>query len=154
MPKSSTATSGQVGNEILSYCTSCKMDLNHIVAAMKGDRVAKVQCLTCKKDHLYRAPKGITEPPKAKKPRKTKDSAEMDTTHIEAEWNKLMAVNKAAAKKYTMKTSFLLGEKIAHTKFGEGVISKLIYPNKLEVMFRTDIKILIHGGQAYIGKRF
>lgn len=154
MPKSSTTTANQTGTETLSYCTSCKMDLNHIVVAMKGDRIAKVQCLTCKKEHLFRAPKGVTEPPKAKKTRKSKDTSQSDATHIEAEWTKLMAVNKVVAKKYTMKTAYLLGEKIAHPKFGEGVISKLIYPNKLEVVFRTDIKVLVHGGQAYLGKRY
>src|ERR1700747_3688973 len=93
------AAAGVVGKEALAYCTSWKMDLNHIVVAMKGDRIAKVQCLTCKKEHVYKAPKGVTEPgatpPGApKKTRKTKKSAEQvaaDTaTSIEAEWQKLM----------------------------------------------------------------
>ena len=51
-----------VASETLAYCTSCKMDLNAVVVAMKGDRIAKVQCLTCKKEHVYKAPKGIDTP--------------------------------------------------------------------------------------------
>ena len=58
----SSAQKNSVGTEALAYCTSCKMDLNHVIVAMKGDRIAKVQCLTCKKEHVYKAPKGVTEP--------------------------------------------------------------------------------------------
>src|SRR6476659_6393563 len=82
-------------NEALAYCTSCKMDLNHVIVAMKGDRIAKVQCLTCKKEHVYRAPKGATEP----QPKATRSSEKAagggDTSHsIEAEWMKLMAAHR------------------------------------------------------------
>ena len=89
------ARSTEVAKETLSYCTSCKMDLNHIVVAMKGDRIAKVQCLTCKKEHVYRAPKGITEPPKAKKSKKkSAEGGEKTDTSIEAEWTKLMETHR------------------------------------------------------------
>jgi hypothetical protein len=58
----------KVSSDVLSYCTSCRMDLNHIVVSMKGDQIAKVECRTCKKTHVYRAPKGITEKtPKAER---------------------------------------------------------------------------------------
>ena len=52
----------------------------------------------------------------------------------------------APTQHYTTKTQFALGDKINHPTFGEGIVGKLIYPNKLEVIFRTDVKILIHGG--------
>ncbi|MCM2278682.1 MAG: hypothetical protein NDJ89_11465 [Oligoflexia bacterium] len=138
-----------VAKETLAYCTSCKMDLNHIVVAMKGDRIAKVQCLTCKKEHVYKAPKGVTEPGKAKPTRKKKETtAEATATSIEAEWEKLMTSHKdAPLKSYTTKGHFILGDKIKHPTFGEGIVGKLIYPNKIEVIFRTDLKILIYGGQ-------
>lgn len=134
-----------VGNEILAYCTSCKMDLNHVIVAMKGDRVAKTQCLTCKKEHAFKAPKGATEP-KAKKKKKS-DSDAPSATSIEAEWQKLMAAHaEHPIKSYSTKGQFLLGDKIAHPSFGDGIVGRLIYPNKLEVIFRTDVKILIHAG--------
>jgi hypothetical protein len=47
---------------------------------------------------------------------------------------------------YSMKGQFALGDKISHPNFGDGIIGKLIYPNKVEVIFRTDVKVLIHGG--------
>lgn len=147
----SDATAAIVGKEALAYCTSCKMDLNSIIVAMKGDRIAKVQCLTCKKDHVYKAPKGVTEPGKATKTSRSKKkeaAAEELTSHsIEAEWTKLMLSHKdAPTKGYSMKGSFGLGDKINHPNFGEGIVGKLIYPNKIEVIFKMDMKVLIHGG--------
>lgn len=146
-----TSTEATTGKETLAYCTACKMDLNHVIVAMKGDRIAKVQCQTCKKEHVYKAPKGVTEPGKAPKSRsKKKESAEEATSHsIEAEWQKLMLTHKdAPTKAYGMKNSFGLGDKIAHPTFGEGIVGKLIYPNKIEVIFQMDLKVLIHGGAA------
>jgi hypothetical protein len=142
------ARTTSVANETLAYCTSCKMDLNSIIVAMKGDRIAKVQCLTCKKEHVYRVPKGASEP-QAKTPKAKKAAAaEEDANHsIEAEWEKLMSAHKdAAVKPYSMKGLFGLGDKLNHPTFGDGIVGKLIYPNKLEVIFRTDVKILIYGG--------
>ncbi len=142
------ARSVSVANETLAYCTSCKMDLNHVVVAMKGDKIAKVQCLTCKKEHVYRSPKGASEPQaKAPKARKTAESAE-DTNHsIEVEWEKLMAAHRELpVKPYSTKGQFGLGDKLNHPTFGDGIVGKLIYPNKLEVIFRTDVKILIYSG--------
>jgi hypothetical protein len=142
-----------VASETLAYCTSCKIDLNHIVVAMKGDRIAKVQCLTCKKEHNYRTPKGLTTPkaPKAKSSRAgSKKSDTADTQHstsIEAEWEKLMHSHRELpSKPYLAKGHFGLGDKINHPSFGDGIVGKLIYPNKLEVIFKTFIKILIHAG--------
>jgi hypothetical protein len=133
-----------VGKDIISYCTSCKMDLNHVIVSLKGDRVAKVQCLTCKKEHAFKVAKGATEP---KKKKAKKEKAEDAGSPIEVEWEKLMLAHKdMPMKTYNMKGNFTLGDKITHPNFGEGIVGKLIYPNKLEVIFRNDVKVLIHAG--------
>lgn len=147
-PSKSSATSSSVAQETLAYCTSCKIDLAHLIVSMKGDKIAKVECKTCKKTHGYKAPKGVTEvAPKKKRASKKSEDGSPSASTIEAEWEKLMASHREAPfKGYTPKTKFLLGDKIKHPSFGEGIVGKLIYPNKLEVIFRTDIKVLIHGG--------
>lgn len=150
---SASTPSSAVGKEVISYCMSCKMDLAHVVVAMKGDRIVKCQCKTCKKEHGFKTPKGITEPPAAKPVKEKKSrkavAAENAENAIELEWEKLMLAHKhAPLKSYTMKGHFLLGDKLNHPNFGEGIVGKLIYPNKVEVIFRTDVKVLIHGGAA------
>ena len=146
----SPASSSAVGKESIAYCTSCKMDLNAVVVAMKGDRIAKVQCLTCKKEHVYKAPKGATEPGKAKKARAAKKAEAEEAANsnaIELEWEKLMSDHRdAPMKKYNTKGQFLLGDKLSHPTFGDGIVGKLIYPNKIEVIFRHDVKVLIYAG--------
>lgn len=147
MPRSGTTA---VGKEALAYCTSCKMDLNHVIVAMKGDRIAKVQCRTCKKDHVYKAPKGVTEPTTApEKLQKAAAKAENSKADhsIQAEWQKLMVTHKnAPLKSYGAKNHFVLGDKINHPSFGHGIVSRLIYPNKIEIIFEHDLKVLIHAG--------
>ncbi len=138
-----------VASETLAYCTTCKMDLNAVIVAMKGDRIAKVQCLTCKKEHAFKTPKGIDTPTaKPKRASKKKEAAAAEVAQsIEAEWEKLMSTHKDAPfKNYSTKGAFILGDKIHHPNFGDGIVGKLIYPNKLEVIFRTDLKILIYAG--------
>src|SRR5262245_28513441 len=45
------------GSEIDAWCTSCRMTLNHRVVAMVEGVAKRVLCLTCNKQHNYRAPK-------------------------------------------------------------------------------------------------
>lgn len=129
------------------------MDLNHTVVAMKGDKIAKVQCRTCKKEHSYKAPKGVSEPEtEAKKHARAEAAATRKAernaaggSSVEVEWRKLMTAHQATPfKTYSAKTAFAIGDKIKHPTFGEGMITKLIHPNKIEVIFMRDIKILIH----------
>ena len=81
------------------------------------------------------------------KPRKTKAAAEPQASPIEAEWNKLMNDHKdAALKTYGAKSKFVLGDKLKHPSFGDGIVGKLIHPNKIEVIFQQEVKVLIHGG--------
>ncbi len=144
------ARTSAVASETLAYCTSCKMDLNHRVVAMKGDKIAKVECLTCRKEHAYKSPKGATEPgAKVSKRKKKSDDDTPKANPIELEWEKLMSDHKdAPIKAYNTKGHFSLGDKLNHPTFGDGIIGKLIYPNKIEVIFRHDLKVLIYGGQA------
>jgi hypothetical protein len=144
-----------VAGEVLAYCMACRMDLAHVVMAMKGDQVIRCQCKTCKKEHNYKAPKGITEPGMAPPPKATTRkrsegaSKAADTVAVDEEWQKVMSqASGVPAKAYSAKTKFQAGEKIAHPMFGEGIVRKPIFPNKIEVLFRNDLKILIHGGTA------
>lgn len=148
MTPPSTTANTNAAKEVISYCTKCKMDLNHVIIAMQGDRIAKVQCRTCKGEHKFKAPTGATEPVKKKRASKAKDKdGAGEPKTIEVEWERLMSAHKDQPfKKYNAKGQFVLGDKLNHPTFGEGIVGKLIYPNKLEVIFKSDIKVLIHAG--------
>jgi len=134
----------KVAKDVVAYCVSCKMDLAHTVVAMDGETVKKVLCNTCKKEHVYRAPKGEAAPTKKKKPvRKTRAKKIVAPDVL---WEKaLEPAQDFPSKLYTFDGSFESGEKIDHKTFGMGLITKLIQPNKMEVIFKEGTKIMIRG---------
>jgi hypothetical protein len=137
-------------SEVLAYCGTCKMDLMAVVVAKVGEKIAKVQCKTCKKERAYKAPKGITEPgaePPAKAPGRKRAAATEapKTVPVEAEWQRLMGESAGKARvKYSPKAKLNLGDVVDHPTFGEGVVMRISYPNKAEIIFKTDMKLLIH----------
>jgi hypothetical protein len=144
-----------VGKELVSYCTRCKMDLGHTIVSMMGGIPARVICRTCKSEHNYKPKKGINEPgsvaPSRGSPgtstRAPRESKAEKTVPVELEWMKQINANTRAAKAYAADQHFLAGDRIAHPVFGEGIIQKQIFPNKVEVLFKMDLKTLIHAAK-------
>ena len=134
----------KVAKDVVAYCVSCKMDLAHTVVAMDGETVKKVLCNTCNKEHVYRAPKGEKAPTNKKKPaRKTRAKKIVAPDVL---WEKaLEPAQNLLSKLYTIDGSFESGVKIDHKTFGLGLITKLIQPNKMEVIFKEGTKIMIRG---------
>lgn len=135
----------KAGEEILSYCTQCKLDLNHVIIAMKGVIIAKVQCLTCKGEHQYHPKKGASSKKKVAGDSELA-SSRLSTQSIAQEWQRLMELNRQQpTHPYSMQKSFGIGDKLQHPQFGEGIVQKVIYPNKVDVLFQETLKTLIHG---------
>lgn len=141
-------------NEILAYCGSCKMDLMATVVAKVGGKIAKVLCNTCKKERAFKPAKGVTEPgatpPAGTKTTKKKSSASAADAApkgvaVEVEWKRLMGESAKAAKvQYSPKAKLNLGDVVEHPSFGSGVVTRIAHPDKAEIIFQSDIKILIH----------
>lgn len=136
-----------VGKEVLSYCNKCKLTLAHMIVAMKdANTIHKVQCKTCKSSHAYKDPSAV----KAKKSvtKKTKKSilggARRSSTSISDLWMEAVNSSSVKSKAYSIKAKFDQGDIIDHPKFGPGVVDKLIDADKIEVIFRHDIKTLMH----------
>lgn len=142
----------RVAEQTLAYCGQCKMDLSATVVAMRGDQVVRVQCRTCRGERAYRAPKGVTDPKMAPPPKTTTRGArtasgERPDHSVGAEWRKEMLAHKdRPANAYGAKNQMGVGDKIAHPTFGEGIVMKMIHPNKAEILFEMDLKVLICGG--------
>ncbi|MBC7385035.1 MAG: hypothetical protein H7301_02595 [Cryobacterium sp.] len=133
------------------------MDLKATVVAMRGDQVVRVQCRTCRGERAFRAPKGVIDPGKAPPPKAVTKGTSKRATRTEtgekvdhsvgAEWRKEMNHRKERPlNTYSPKMMIGIGDRIAHPTFGEGVVLKPIHPNKAEIIFEMDIKVLIVGG--------
>jgi hypothetical protein len=141
-----------VGKELVCFCTRCKMDLGHTIMSMMGGMPARVICRTCKSEHNYKPKKGVKEPGSVAASRGSpgtstrapRESKAEKTVPVELEWMKQLNANSKAIRQYAANEHFLVSDRISHPTFGEGIIQKHIFPNKVEVLFRMDLKILIH----------
>lgn len=153
---STTPSAHSVGKEIVCYCTRCKMDLGHTIMASIGGVPARVICRTCKSEHNYKPKKGISEPGAAAPrstlvrsgtPRSTEKSA-TKSVPVEVEWLKQMNATTKPLRAYAANETFQVGDRIGHPTFGEGIVQKQIFPNKIEILFKMDLKTLIHAPKS------
>jgi hypothetical protein len=134
----------QVAKDVISYCTSCKRNLVHVIVALNGEKIARVLCRSCKKEHAYHPSKGVKEASTKKRTSKTSPVKKAEKT-LKAWQTALEKCNSLPGKVYSLTGLFDDGDKIDHGTFGMGVVNKLIKPNKMEVLFEEGTKILIRG---------
>ncbi len=163
----------KTGGEIDSYCTKCKLDLTHRIIAMVGEQVKKVECKTCGSHHLYRKPKTLRDveadkatpfkrsdgaPAKAAKAAKParartgKTASERGAAAAAREreqtavWEKSIAGQPSSAfQAYRITSVFAGGELIRHSKFGDGVVYRVLDRGKVEVLFQDGPRTMAHG---------
>jgi hypothetical protein len=116
------------------------MILAHTIVAMEGSRIARVQCNTCKGDHVYRAgPPGEGRPASRSSSTATARPTTIVTTYDE----KIRGRELSAAKPYNVKDAYKADELLRHPTFGLGIVLAVRGLQKVEVMFPTDVKILL-----------
>ena len=136
------------GQEIISFCSSCKLDLKHVIVAHKSGNsgpVAKVRCNTCMKIHAFRSNPGTRAADAAAKRKAAGPRVKPTVVPIEVEWQEQMskAENKASLP-YAPTKEFKAGDVIEHPTFGAGFVRLVRDGNKFEVIFQKDVKTLIH----------
>lgn len=137
------------GQDIEAICNKCG-DVWHVVVAMVGDKVAKVQCKECNAYHKYRAPKGAKKAAKAAT--KKKSTAKKKTTaKKKADEKPAYATVEPDPKKpirtYAVRERFEVAERVDHPKFGVGVV-ELSLDGKIEVYFPVGRKVLAQAKAA------
>jgi hypothetical protein len=146
----------KAGGEVDSWCTKCKLFLNHRIIAMLGSKPARVECSTCNSHHNYRAAtpgekpetsarsnaKAISGQVKARTPRGP-TKAEQERISREQSWEK--AVSGRAPrdfKPYRVSLVFNYGDLVRHSKFGDGVVLRVIDAHKVEILFKDESRTL------------
>ena len=134
----------EAGQEIDSRCLKCKDITNHVIIAMVDGKVAKVQCNVCGGRHNYRPVK----PAKAggAKKKTSRAAGGVKQAKAEAHFEEMLADrDQSDARPYSMTEIFEEGDLISHPTFGLGVITKTEMPDKIEVLFRQESKVLVCG---------
>lgn len=141
------------GGEIDAYCTKCRLDLNHRIVAMVGENVKQVECLTCRGTHSYRKPMAMREAEAKKKLdrparalSKPKEAAAKTERNQKNIWEKSIAGKPPTAfRSYKLVDTYDEGELIKHSRFGDGVIYRVIDRTKVEVLFEDGPKTMAQG---------
>ena len=122
------------GDNIASYCTKCKLNLDHAIVAMDGEAIAKVKCKTCGSTHKFRDPAAVKKPRTAKKKEDAVKAAE-------SLWESSLATAKGKERTYDMMGKYRVGDVVLHSTFGKGVVRK-IYLNKCDVLFKDKERLM------------
>ncbi len=124
---------GSSGKSVLSYCTKCKIGLDHEVVSVVGSTVTKVKCRACGSMHKFRDPATV------KRPRMTRRKlANMPPAVL---WQAYMAQARGKELLYNMTGRYRVGDIMVHDKFGKGVVRKLSM-NKCLVIFQDKERLM------------
>lgn len=148
------------GDEIDSYCASCKLVLAHRVVALVEGKVERVICKTCQKRHKYRPnpPKSMMKKATTRKKKasgsKAKTTKKKRTVRRRSKdpaviWEEALAGKDVSfATPYSMNGLFKQEEVIDHNMFGVGFVSQLLGDDKMEVLFKEGAKILVYNRES------
>ena len=133
----------KVGGEVDAVCTKCQMTLAHTVHAVVAGRPVKVECNTCHGVHRYKGTLGGSSAARSSGPRAEKAARERPT--VVAFDELLSKRDLAAVQPYSPKLEWAVDQVMDHPIFGRGFVSAVRDGGKIEVTFRGDVKILVHG---------
>ena len=149
----------RAGGEVDGWSTKCKLVLNHRIIAMVASTPIKVECSTCMSHHNFRARAPGERAPAAGTtraaasgsagPRSTRSSvtkAQQAVLDRERSWEKAIA-GKAVTdfRNYRVDEMFSEGDLIRHKKFGDGVVTRILDPKKVEILFKDEPRTLAQG---------
>ncbi|MGE4293676.1 MAG: hypothetical protein AB7E32_15875 [Desulfovibrio sp.] len=137
----------QAGEAIESKCNRCKDVRMHVVVAMDGGEIVKVQCKTCGSLHKHpkakKATSSSTRPRGARAVAKTVKALKSAAEQVQEWESALNGKDMGAAKPFGSAGSAVEGGLIDHPKFGVGIVQKLVAPDKMEVLFRNGSKLMV-----------
>jgi hypothetical protein len=145
----------RVAGEVDSWCTRCRLILNHRIVSMKSGKAHQVECMTCRAQHLWRAGSPGDKPAPAGSPARTRSPAAggskasaraQAARSLEQRWEEAtLGRSVLDFKPYELAGSFQEGELVKHKKFGDGVVTRVIDGHKVEVLFRDEARTLAQG---------
>jgi hypothetical protein len=131
----------KVGGEVDSFCTKCEMLLAHTVHAVVDGRPVKVECNTCHGVHRYKGPAGVP----ARRSAAAKAARPAREKPVAIAFEELLGARRAAPQPYSPKKTFKMDDVIDHPTFGRGFVSAIRDAGKVEITFRSDVKVLVQG---------
>jgi hypothetical protein len=112
---------------------------------MVGGLAKRVQCLTCNKQHNYRAPRGEEKAPKKKAAPTGRAPSKARAPAYRQEWEAHVSRQADGSfVPYSTGSTFEAGQLIRHARFGRGYVKESLGAQKVNVLFEDGVKTLIH----------
>ncbi|MDJ0847734.1 MAG: hypothetical protein QNK04_05035 [Myxococcota bacterium] len=128
-----------VGSELEAKCRKCG-EVWHVVIAEADGRIAKVECRECGARHGYRPVGGaqarvIRRHRTASTPasRRARDRAPV----VEADLSR-------PPRPFRTSDTYAVGDRVVHSRFGEGVVQAVTGATKIQVLFESGPRTLVH----------
>jgi hypothetical protein len=132
------------GSDVESVCSKCG-DVWHVIVAMVGNQIAKVQCKECGAVHRHRTAAGTRAPGAAPMRRRSpgdKPSRPAAPPPPPPSSGPTVAANaELPVRPYAASATYAVAERIEHPSFGIGVIES-ISPGKITVFFASGRRVL------------
>jgi hypothetical protein len=136
----------KTGGDTDAFCSKCDLELAHIIVAMVGDRIVRVQCKTCRTTHAYRRTDKTESRPRSAATGAPRAASPRGGGATRRQFEELMrGKDLSRARRYKPSESFAPGDIVDHPSFKFGVVARLLSDGKIEVAFDEGLKTLIHG---------
>ena len=131
----------KVGSEIKALCRKCG-ETWHIVIALAGREIAKVECVECGAGHRYRSARDARAAPGSSGRTTASRSRSAAKKPIVA------ADESRPPREFRVSETYAVADRIVHPSFGEGVVQEIAGPSKIVVFFAIGSKTLVQGRGA------
>jgi hypothetical protein len=125
-----------VGQDLEAICGKCG-EVWHVVIAEAGGRIAKVECRQCGARHRYRPVRGESAPAPRRAPRAGSPRAADPKPVVPADPSR-------PRRPFRVTDTYQVGDRVVHASFGEGVVQELKGGTKMEVLFESGPRTLVH----------
>ncbi len=157
------------GGRIETTCSRCNDITGHVIVAMVGDVIVKVECQACGSVHKYREIKkpklksetssvrrvrqgetrdesvSLARSEAAKKAAQTRANqrAQQEAEAVMIAWKSvIVSKGTSEARPYNMREGYVTGDIVDHPTFGMGEVQSTVRPDKMEVLFKSGVKVL------------
>jgi hypothetical protein len=136
-----------VGDVVQAQCGACHDATPHEILAVDArGRPGRCRCLTpdCGATHLFRKPTG----PDGTPPRRDRRAEQLERRRAQQRAEHARLLEAAAAQdvtSYRLSGVFAVGQRLLHDTFGEGVVTSVVAPNVIEVVFEGGPRRLAQG---------
>lgn len=141
-----------VGSDVEAMCRTCG-DVWHVVVAKLGDKITKVECKQCGKQHRFK-PTGDAPDANLQVRRQVATPRPVSVSRPRPKPSAPAAVvhdPNRPAREYSIHERFEVGDQLLHKKFGAGIVVA-VEDDKVRVKFsesKSDgTKVLLHGRTA------